>query len=97
LQLREIQQRLFNDLISPKISPRDFVFVARKWCILEDRKRIMKMIPKPKGINVSAIALARRLRRCQAQFAPLVEAPWLVECQRLCHRPDRAARRFRRF
>jgi hypothetical protein len=34
---------------------------------MEDLKRNMKMIPRFKGINQSAIALVRRLRRFQGQ------------------------------
>jgi hypothetical protein len=73
LMFREVQRVLFNDLISPEITPRDFKQLARAWCVMEDRIRIMKMIPKIRGVDMSAIALARRLRRYERQqFSPPV-------------------------
>jgi hypothetical protein len=54
LQLREIQGILWNHLISPDVTPSDFKQLAHAWCKMEDRKRIMKMIPKIKGVNMSA-------------------------------------------
>lgn len=42
---------------------------------MEDLKRNMKMIPRFKGINMSAIALVRRLRRWEAKQRVLVAPP----------------------
>lgn len=67
LQAREIQRVLFNDLLNPEITDRDFVQLARAWCGMEDCIRNMKMIPRIKGVNMSAIALKRRLRRWEAK------------------------------
>jgi hypothetical protein len=67
LQLREIQGILWNHLISPDVTPGDFKQLAHAWRVMEDRKRIMKMIPRIKGVNMSAIALLRRLRRYHRQ------------------------------
>jgi hypothetical protein len=67
LRLREIQGILWNHLISPDVTPSDFKQLAHAWCKMEDLKRNMKMIPRFKGINQSAIALVRRLRRFQGQ------------------------------
>ena len=56
--------------------------LARAWCITEDSIRNMRMIPRIKGVNMSAIALVRRLRRCQRQVqqaVPQVEVSGPVE------------------
>jgi hypothetical protein len=73
--LREIQGVLWKSMIGPDITPRDFKQVARAWCVLEDRKRMMKMIPKIKGVDMSAISLARRFRRYERQqsLEPVVQ------------------------
>ena len=82
LQLGQIQGILWNHLISPDVAPSDFKQLAHAWCKMEDLKRNMKMIPKFKGINMSAIALVRRLRRYQRQcqeVAQPVESLGLVQ------------------
>ena len=59
LQAREIQRVLFNNLLKPEISDCDFMHLPRAWCSMEDCVRNLKMVPKIKGINMSAIALVR--------------------------------------
>jgi hypothetical protein len=67
LQAREIQRILFNHLLKPDVSDCDFMQLAHAWCITEDSIRNMRMIPRIKGVNMSAIALERRLRRWEAK------------------------------
>jgi hypothetical protein len=67
LQAREIQCILFNHLLKPEITDCDFMHLARAWCITGDSIRNMKMIPRITGVNMSAIALERRLRRWEAK------------------------------
>jgi hypothetical protein len=59
LQAREIQRVLFNNLLKRGITDCDFMHLARAWCSMEDCIRNMKMIPRIKGVNMSAIALVR--------------------------------------
>jgi hypothetical protein len=67
LRAREIQRVLFGRLVKPDVTDCDFMLLARAWCSLEDCIRNMRMIPRIKGINMSAIALERRLRRWEAK------------------------------
>jgi hypothetical protein len=67
LQAREIQRILFNHLLKPEITDFDFKSLARAWCSMEDCIRNIRMIPRIKGVDMSAIALERRLRRWEAK------------------------------
>lgn len=47
-----MQDMLFADALKPETPPRERAQVARAWAELEERKRILKMKPKPKDVAV---------------------------------------------
>ena len=54
-----MQRFLYADATNDKTEPRDRAQVARAWDALEERKRILRMKPKPKDVDVSPEALAK--------------------------------------
>jgi hypothetical protein len=71
-----MQQMLLADALKPETPPRERAQVARAWAELEERKRVLRMKPKPRDVDVlelqrrKAINLAMR----GIEEAPLVEA-----------------------
>lgn len=49
-----MQQVLLTDALNPETPPRERAQVACAWERLEERKRILRMRPKPKDVDVSA-------------------------------------------
>ena len=52
-QILEMQDTLRRDALNPATPPRERAQVACAWERLEERKRILRMKPKPKDIDVS--------------------------------------------
>ena len=68
-----MQRMLLADALKPETPARERAQVARAWCELEERKRILKMKPKPKDVDPEKLAERRTAKR---QPPPLIlEAP----------------------
>jgi hypothetical protein len=52
-QILQMQGVLAKDALDPKTTPSARAQVARAWEVLEERKRILRMKPKPKDIDVT--------------------------------------------
>jgi hypothetical protein len=65
-----MQQMLLADALKPETPPRERAQVACAWEKLEERKRILRMRPKPKDIAVDAVSLAKRARRSGGGMLP---------------------------
>jgi hypothetical protein len=52
-QVIAIQSKLYDDVMSNKTSPSARAQLARAFDVLEERKRIMRMIAKPKDVDVA--------------------------------------------
>ncbi|MGO8928292.1 MAG: hypothetical protein ACLQU3_15600 [Limisphaerales bacterium] len=48
-----MQDVLAKDALDPETTPSARAQVARAWEVLEERKRILRMKPKPKDIDVT--------------------------------------------
>ena len=66
VELQTIALRYCRD---PKTAPHIRAALMRAWCDLEERKRILRMKPKPKDIDVTP--KARRSQKGQPQFLEL--------------------------
>ena len=55
-----MQDVLAKDALDPGITPSARAQVARAWCELEERKRILRMKPKPKDVDVAPNTKAPR-------------------------------------
>jgi hypothetical protein len=62
-QVLDIQGMLYKDAMNPETSAGYRAQVARAWEVLEERKRILRMKPKPKDIDVDPAALAKQLKK----------------------------------
>src|SRR5438552_1359327 len=62
-----MQHVLLADALKPETPPRERAQVARAWCELEERKRILKMKPKPRDVAVDAKC---KTRQPTPDFAP---------------------------
>ncbi len=51
-QVVDLQRLLFADANNPETSASVRAQIARAWCELEERKRILRMRPKPKDVVV---------------------------------------------
>jgi hypothetical protein len=49
----KLQEKLYNTMLNPKTNDRVLAQLATAWERLEERKRVMRMKPKPKDIDVS--------------------------------------------
>ena len=52
-QVLDLQKQLYNAGMAKGIAPSALAQVSRAWCELEERKRIIRMKPKPKDVDVS--------------------------------------------
>lgn len=59
-QARELQELLMDAANSEEITPAALAQVARAWSELEERKRVLKMKPAPKPIDVSVVKPKRQ-------------------------------------
>lgn len=66
-QIVAIQRRLYNDAMNEKVTASARAQVARAFDVLEERKRILKMRPKPKDVEVSV--LPKKSRKSASAFA----------------------------
>ena len=71
IQLCEMQRALYRDALSEEITATARAQVARAWCELEERKRVIRMKPAPKPVEVQVKPRGKRLDT-QAAFS---EAP----------------------
>ena len=62
-QILDLQRVLFESALDPGTTPSARAQVARAWCDLEERKRILRMKPKPKDMDVDPVVLAKRARK----------------------------------
>lgn len=69
-QALEIQRFLFQDATNPKTSPRDRAMVAGAWEKLEERKRILKMKPLPKSVDVTKTTKLGRAKKSPEPLDP---------------------------
>lgn len=56
----KIQDALYADAVNPNTKPSDRAQLARAWDVLEDRKRIIRMIPAPKPADAAVRDKAKR-------------------------------------
>ena len=72
-----MQQVLLADALKPETPPRERAQVACAWERLEERKRILRMKPKPKDVEVAAPAskCGRMLMHIAASEEPDVTPP----------------------
>jgi hypothetical protein len=68
-QAVDIQKVLYQDIMDPSTDKGERARLALAWERLEERKRILKMKPLPKSIDVSK--LPKRGRRSQASNEPI--------------------------
>lgn len=61
LQALDMQRVLVADALNPKTTPSARAQVARTWEVLEERKQILRMKPKPKDVEVER--KEKKLRR----------------------------------
>lgn len=54
-QLLDLQEQLYSKGMAKDIPPTALAQVARAWSELEERKRILRMKPKPKDVDVSEL------------------------------------------
>jgi hypothetical protein len=59
-QALELQELLLSDARNPGVKATARAQVARAWDVLEERKRVLRMKPKPKDVDVSQDAKPRR-------------------------------------
>lgn len=65
---------------NPETTPSALAQLARAWSELEERKRILRMKPKPKDIDVSPEANRRRLGELKAaNVAMIADAPTMAK------------------
>jgi len=62
-QAVDIQKMLLADALNPETPARDRALVASAWEKLEERKRILRMKPKPKDVVASEFVAERKARR----------------------------------
>ena len=72
LQAIELQAIAMRDCRDEKTAPHIRAALMRAWCDLEERKRILRMKPKPRDIDVSK---PRKSSRKPAAFVELPQAP----------------------
>jgi hypothetical protein len=71
-QLTDIQNRLYEEAMSGETKRKDLAQVACAWERLEERKRILRMKPKPRDIDVTKPTASRRSARATViDLAPL--------------------------
>jgi hypothetical protein len=70
-----LQHALFKDAMNPKTPARERAQVACAWERLEERKRILRMKPKPKDLDVSDGAKSKRRAVGVGQWTGPVEVP----------------------
>ena len=61
-QIMAVQRLLLRDLFKKDTTPLVRAHLARAFDVLEERKRIMKMRPKPKDIDIDPVSLAKLLK-----------------------------------
>lgn len=61
-EIIEMQQVLRESLLSKDTIPSARAQVARAWDVLEERKRVIRMRPKPKDLDVSPETVQKRAR-----------------------------------
>ncbi len=59
-EARELQRLLMKDARSPETGPMSRAQIARAWAELEERKRILRMKPKPKDVAVELVTKKRK-------------------------------------
>ena len=72
-QLVEMQDLLLKDCRNPNVPAGYRAQCARAWDVLEERKRILRMKPKPRDIDVSDSVSRRKAKRMAP--ALILEAP----------------------
>lgn len=72
-QLVDIQWVIYCHAVNPKTKAGECASLARAWTDLEERKRIMRMKPAPKAVDVSKLP-GRRKSQHQSS-GPIGEAP----------------------
>ena len=78
-QILKMQDVLAKDALDPETTPSARAQVARAWEVLEERKRILRMKPKPKDIDVTPKASLSKCplsgnRLAQASFTKAPDA-----------------------
>ena len=61
-QLVELQRKLYDAAHSDDCTPSALSQVVRAWCEAEERKRILRMKPKPRDVDVSKAHAPSRAR-----------------------------------
>jgi hypothetical protein len=66
-----------DDCLNPKTPVHVRAALMRAWCDLEERKRVLRMKPLPKSVDVSQAKEQRRLARAARRPAEptMIEAP----------------------
>ena len=72
-QILTIQERLYQDCLDKEVSAAARAQSARAFDVLEERKRILRMKPKPRDIDVSDKVNARKAKRLPPPL--ILEAP----------------------
>jgi hypothetical protein len=79
-QAVELQDTIMNASRNPGTTPSALAQLARAWSELEERKRILRMKPKPKDIDVSPEANRRRMGELKAaNVAMIADAPTMTK------------------
>jgi hypothetical protein len=88
-QVFGIQRRLYETMHDEKVTPSALAQLARAWCECEERKRILRMKPKPRDVDVSG---ARAIAKSRAVLAmpeePPLPNPKSTPAQDCCQTPQ---------
>jgi hypothetical protein len=72
-QILDLQRMLYQTALDPETTPSARAQVTRAWCELDERKRIVRMKPKPRDVDVEKLRLAKA--RSQSTGATFTESP----------------------
>ncbi len=78
LQAKQLQQIAMDDCLNPETKPVVRAALMRAWCDLEERKRVLRMKPLPKSVDVSQAKEQRR----QARLARRPPDPNFLEVEK---------------
>jgi hypothetical protein len=71
-EAKAIQAVILQRIMDPKVESKDLGHLARAWDVLEERKRIMRMQPKPRDMDV--VRPNRTIQGVPAKESLLIEA-----------------------
>ena len=76
-----IQRLLMKDIKDPETTPAARAQLARAWDVLEERKRVVAMVPKPKDLDVSEAIAPKKPRWGFGSLTNGEEAPPSIDVE----------------